>query len=212
MALLASSTPQAPPGSRPQRQASRLSPCVRARERFFISQCIDPVEHLIIFGPHRPEQGIGLGLGDGAAAFFRDDDLAVTLDEVPAVVLPGRGEHPLHTGLRRVRLAGEVEPGKEDKQNEVNFSHDHRRHGRRQGAAGFSLKIHAPSPVLNFPPPPPPPPPQKKKKKKKLSLRQRNFCRRGPATTGDARPESLHVLAGLFRTLSLIGTACKNNL
>ena len=41
---------------------------------------------------------------------------------MPAVALPGRGERPLHTALRRVELAGQAEPGEEDKQDKVNFS------------------------------------------------------------------------------------------
>ena len=53
---------------------------------------------------------------------------------MPAVALPGGGEHPLHPGLGRVRLAGEAEPGKEDNQNKEESSHDHRRRGRRQAS------------------------------------------------------------------------------
>jgi hypothetical protein len=78
-------------------------------------------------------------------------------------------------------LAGEAEPGEEDNQDKVNFSHDHRRHGRRHGGAGEST-------------------------------RHRNFCHRGLATTGDPRRSLLNVPAGLFRTLSLMGIACKDNL
>ena len=92
--------------------------------KIFVGPGIDPGEDRRIVGPHRPEQGVGLGLGDGAAALLRDDDLAVALNEVPTVALPGRGEHPLQAGLRRVRLAGEAEPDDEDNQNEVSFSHD----------------------------------------------------------------------------------------
>ena len=57
-----------------QAVAVRLDP-----GKIFIGPGIDPVEDRRIIGPHGPEQGVGLGLGDGAAAFFRDDDLAVAL-------------------------------------------------------------------------------------------------------------------------------------
>ena len=86
-----------------------------------ISPGINPGKGGLIPGPHGPKQGVGLGLGNGAALLLRQADPAVRLDEVAAVTLPGGGEHLLQPGLGRFGLAGETESAEHDNENKVIF-------------------------------------------------------------------------------------------
>ena len=66
---------------------------------------IDPGKGRLITGPHGPQQGIGLGLGNGAAVPFGDLHPAYRRDELMAVTLPGGPQDSIHFLRRRPRSA-----------------------------------------------------------------------------------------------------------
>ena len=63
----------------------------------------DPAKGRLVPGPHGPEQGIGLGLGNGGTATFGDDHAAFRGDELLPVALPGGGQDP--SQIRRPTFA-----------------------------------------------------------------------------------------------------------